>query len=122
VEEKTTTDLQFHQQTVANDDHSPLHLIREKEMEISGRVLAAKRKADEIVAEARRDAAALVGKAQEEAGAESASRESVVKAELEQESAKVRAQAQEDAQALEQAIGSRLPAAVTYVIDSVISV
>ena len=60
-------EIEFHQRHVANRRAltSPSH--REKEMEISGRVLAAKRQADEIVAEARRDAATMLSAAHDEA-------------------------------------------------------
>ena len=39
----------MHKEFIATDSRTPLHLIREKELEISGRVLLAKREADEIV-------------------------------------------------------------------------
>ena len=69
MDEKVVEELEFHQQTVAEPTtNSPLHLIREKEMEISGRVLAAKREADEIVADARkRGCGAAVGSAHDDA-------------------------------------------------------
>ena len=66
MDEKTVENLQFHQDTVASDANSPLHLIREKEIEISGRMLAAKRQADEIVADARKQAVGLMGSAHDE--------------------------------------------------------
>lgn len=124
MDKKVTTeveDIQFHQQTVETDEHSPLHLIREKEMEISGRVLRAKRQADEIVADARKDAAAMLSTAHDEASQESVGLEATVQAELEQESAKLRSQADQDAEVLVEALGARRPDAVKYVIDSVVS-
>lgn len=42
---------------------SPLQMIREKELEISGKVLKAKKKAEKIVADARRKAADIIDKA-----------------------------------------------------------
>jgi len=48
------------------DMSSPLHLIKEKELEISGRVLATRQQAEEIVAEARRKAVEVKRVAEEE--------------------------------------------------------
>ena len=62
MDEKVLEEIKFHQETIATDANSPLHLIREKEIEISGRVLAAKREADEIVADARKKAAEIVAR------------------------------------------------------------
>ena len=55
-------------------------MIREKELEISGQVLKAKREADGIVAEARKKAAELVSTAEEEGGAGAADRDAAIKA------------------------------------------
>jgi vacuolar-type H+-ATPase subunit H len=124
VDEKVTKEIEqieFHQETVASDAHSPLHLIREKEMEISGRVLSAKREADEIVAEARRDAAKLLSSAHDEAAEQSAGLEQAVLAKLEQESAELRREAERDAKALEETIAVKRPEAVEYVVKLVVS-
>lgn len=122
MDEKVVEELQFHQETVTTEENSPLHLIREKEMEISGRVLAAKREADEIVAEARREAAKMIAAAGDEAVAKAAKMDKSVQAELEKESAKVRADAEKEADGLEKAISSRIPKAVDFVIDNVTAV
>jgi vacuolar-type H+-ATPase subunit H len=119
LDQNITEEIEFHQQTVASDDHSPLHLIREKEMEISGRVLAAKREADEIVAEARKSAARLMSGAQDEAAEEAAKRDEQVQADLMSEVARVREEAEREAAALGDVIDTRRPAAVKYVVDSV---
>jgi vacuolar-type H+-ATPase subunit H len=60
-------DLEKKRQIIEGEDGSPITLIREREVEISGRVLSAKREADEIVGEARRRAADIVAAAQREA-------------------------------------------------------
>lgn len=64
MEEKLLEELQLAQGAVKRDASSPLFQIREKEMEISGRVLAAKQEAERIVAEARRKAAEVVSRAE----------------------------------------------------------
>ena len=100
VDDKVTENLQFHQETVASDSNSPLHLIREKEIEISGRMLAAKRQADEIVADARKQAATLMGTATSEAGELAKKHEADLQAELQAEIAQVHSQAAADVDAL----------------------
>jgi vacuolar-type H+-ATPase subunit H len=69
VEEKLLEELQLNQDAVKRDVNSPLFMIREKEMEISGRVLAAKQEAERIVAEARRKAAEVINRAEVESEA-----------------------------------------------------
>lgn len=120
VDEKVMENLQFHQETVASDSNSPLHLIREKEIEISGRMLAAKRQADEIVADARKQAAALMGSATDEAGQLAEKHDAEVRAQLEAEIAQVHAQAATDVSALEGQIAERKSEAVTFVVRSVL--
>jgi hypothetical protein len=66
VEEKLLEELQHNQEAVKRDVNSPLFMIREKEMEISGRVLAAKQEAERVVAEARRKSAELVNRTEAE--------------------------------------------------------
>lgn len=66
VDETRLKGLKLHQE-VLKGDASPLHLIREKELEISGRVLEARKKATETITEARRKAAETVDRADETA-------------------------------------------------------
>jgi hypothetical protein len=60
VEDKVLEELQLHQNAAKRDSGSPLFLIREKEMEISGRVLAARQEAERKVSEGRRKAAEVL--------------------------------------------------------------
>lgn len=85
MEEKLLEELQLQQDTVKRDASSPLFQIREKEMEISGRVLAAKQEAERIVAEARRKAAELVNHAEASADSESESHQAKIVADAEAE-------------------------------------
>lgn len=114
------TDLKFHQQTVANDSHSPLHLIREKELEISGRMLAAKRNADEVVSDARKRAAAVVAAAQDEAKELAVARDKVVTAELEEQVKRIHADADRDVEQIQATIEQKRETAIGYVIDSIL--
>ena len=122
MDENVIEELEFHKQTVQSDEHSPLHLIREKEMEISGRVLAAKRQADEIVSDARREASAMMTSAHDQAASLAGERDAAVKAEMEREIAEVGEQADADAAALLSTIQTRKGQAVTYVVDTVVNV
>jgi vacuolar-type H+-ATPase subunit H len=119
VDENVVEELEFHKQTVQSDDNSPLHLIREKEMEISGRVLAAKREADQIVSDARKEAATLLSSAHDDATSEAGVRDAAVKADMQKQIEQVRAEAESDAAALEEIINSRRREATNYVIESV---
>ena len=120
MDDKVMENLQFHQETVASDSNSPLHLIREKEIEISGRMLAAKRQADEIVADARKQAAALMGSATTEAGELAKKHEVDVQAQLESEIAQVQMKAAADVEALGAQIAQRRSDAVAFVVRSVL--
>jgi len=120
VDDNAVENLQFHQDTVASDSNSPLHLIREKEIEISGRMLAAKRQADETVADARKRAAAIMNAATADASALASERDQAVQARLKTESEQIRVQAKNDVEALEGLIRERRGDAVSFVIKSVL--
>lgn len=122
MEENVVQDLAFHNQTVQSDANSPLHLIREKEMEISGRVLSAKREADQIVADARHHAAAMMTAAEGEAAEQAQSRDSEVQAEVETQITSVKADAESEAATLQGTIDTRRRQAVDYVIEAVIRI
>lgn len=119
MDDNAVESLEFHQDTVASDSNSPLHLIREKEIEISGRMLAAKREADEIVAQARKDAAALLNSAKEDASALATAHDEKVRVEAESEIVKVREETDGDVAALEDLIGQRRAKAVDYIVKAV---
>jgi vacuolar-type H+-ATPase subunit H len=119
VDEKVLEEFQFHKDTVVADANSPLHLIREKEMEISGRVLAAKKEAEETVAAARRKSVEIVQKAEAEGERLSAEEEQRVEAQVEIDVAKVHEDAEREVEALRDVIGERTGKAVEYVVESV---
>lgn len=115
-------ELEFHRETIEKDASSPLHLIREKEIEISARLLAAKREADEIVSEARRRAVAMTEEAQGQASAMAEERDRSVVAEVERSVADVAATTESEVQALESTIASRRDKAVAFIVESVLKV
>lgn len=60
---------------------SPLLLIRQKELEISGHVLAARREADAMLADARKRAAEIVARASERRSVDTTDEEQAIRAE-----------------------------------------
>lgn len=122
MEDKVLEEIQFHQDTVARDANSPLHLIREKEMEISGRVLAAKREAEETVANARKKAVAVVQKAEEEGSKLAKEHEKKILADVESQIEKIRTDADAEIEQLDKTVSERMSKAVDYVVGFVKSV
>jgi len=119
VEDKVAEQIQFHQETVETDQNSPLHLIREKEIEISGRVLRAKRESDEIVADARKKAAEIISTAENEGSEGGEGRRAEIDADAEAEAERVAAEARHEVSELEAKVASQRDAAVELVLDAV---
>lgn len=122
VDEKVLEELKFHQETLESDAHSPLHLIREKEMEISGRVLAAKREAEEIVSAARKKSVDVIAKAEEQSQVLAREREKQVLEEVDREIVQVKADAETEAANLERLLAERTDAAADFIVETVLSV
>ncbi|MDO8986868.1 MAG: V-type ATPase subunit subunit G family protein [Coriobacteriia bacterium] len=122
MEEKVLEEIQFHQDTVSRDANSPLHLIREKEMEISGRVLAAKKEAEEIVATARKKAVEVIQAAEEEGTRLASAHEKTVLADVQKEIEAVREGAVTDIESIDKLVSDRTGKAVQFVSDFVTSV
>lgn len=119
MEDKVAEEIQFHQETVETDQNSPLHLIREKEIEISGRVLRAKRESDEIVSDARKKAAEIISNAENEGSEGGQGRRAEIEAEAEAEAERVTAKAQAEVSELEAKVASQRDRAVELVLDTV---
>lgn len=108
-------EIRLHQETIASDAASPLHLIREKELEISGRMLTAKREADDIVATARRKGAEIVSDAEHAGGSSAKASAEEILSQAQAQAAELVSQAQEEADAITAAASSRLTQAVDLV-------
>ncbi len=67
MDEKVLEEIRFHSDAVTRDANSPLYQIREKEMEISGRIFAARNQADKMISDARQRALEIVRNAQQDA-------------------------------------------------------
>lgn len=115
-------EIETHKQTISSDANSPLQLIRERELEISGRMLSAKRDADEIVATARKKAAEIVAAAEAQGGAGARDREQAIIKSAEAEAAELKQRALAEAQEITASVESRTDAAVRLVIDAVTAV
>lgn len=122
MDEKVLEEIQFHQDTLSRDANSPLHLIREKEMEISGRVLAAKKEAEDIVAAARKKAVTTLAKAEEESKTLAKEQEKKVLQELEKETARVKTDADAEIEGLRSTVAGRQASAVDFVYRTVTEV
>lgn len=122
MDDRVVEEIRMHQETIATDANTPLHLIREKELEISGQVLAAKRQADEIVAEARKKAAELVSTAEAEGGAGAADRDAAIHAKAEEEAAELNSAAVSEAEKIKAQVDARRDEAVRLVLDAVTTV
>ncbi len=120
MDEQVLEEIQFHTETVESDANSPLHLIREKEMEISGHVLAAKKEAEEIVARARQEAVRVVRESEIEGERLAKEREKVTSAQIESQAKVIADDTQVEIGKLEKIIDERLDAGVEFVVDAVL--
>ncbi len=121
-QEDLANEIAMHQQTIATDANSPLQLIRERELEISGRMLSAKREADDIVAAARKKAAEVVSEAEAEGGTGARNQEQTIVAAAEAEAATMRKNAQAEAAEITASIEARKASAIQLVVDAVTAV
>jgi vacuolar-type H+-ATPase subunit H len=98
---------------------SPLHLIREKELVIAGHVLSAKKKSEQIVADARRNASETLSAA--ESAGEKAARDVEKKmiAEAEKEAAAILVNVDDEVTAVEKQATANRAKAVKVVVDAV---
>ncbi len=122
VDEKVLEEIQFHQDVIERDSKSPLFQIREKEIEISGRVLAAKKKAESVVADARRKAVERVTAAEVEGEALAKEYERSAVTEAEKQAGEIRGGVGAEMKTIEKAVESRKSKAVDAVIKAVVEV
>jgi vacuolar-type H+-ATPase subunit H len=122
VDEKVLEEIRFQQEVVDKDTESPLYLIRQKELEISGRVLAARSQAEKIVADARKKAQAILRDAEAEADRQVKRHTEEVLAAAEREAAEIRASIPEQTAALKAKLEPKIDEAVEFVVRAVTSV
>jgi vacuolar-type H+-ATPase subunit H len=122
VDDKVLEEIKFHQDVVEHDSASPLHRIREKEMEISGRVMKAKQQADEIVADARRKAAETIAKGEAEGDKLAREAEASTMAAAEKEAVTVTEKAAAEAAKMEGSLAARRALAADAIVKAVTQV
>lgn len=119
MDEKVLEEIRFHQDVVNKDASSPLYQIREKEMEISGRVLAAKSQAEKTVADARRKAVDIVKNAEAEADKAAKKHSEKVLADADAEAVRLREGITTEVKELEDRLTAKLGGAVDYIVNIV---
>jgi vacuolar-type H+-ATPase subunit H len=120
TEQESLEHIKFYQDVIKKElPNSPLYLIREKELEISGRVLSVKKKAEQVVSDARKKAAETL--AGGEAEGETAAREveKVMIAEAEQEAAKILSNVDAEVAEVQAKAESRRAKAAKMVVEAV---
>ena len=122
MDEKVLEEIKFHQDVVAKDANSPLFQIREKEMEIHGRILAARSEAETIVSDARQKAQETVQNAGTEAEKLAKEHADKLTAEAEASVANVHSQGEAETIDLKKALTERQLEAVDFVVKLVTSV
>ena len=122
MDEKVLEEIKFHQDVVTRDASSPLFQIREKEMEIHGRILAARNQAENIVSDARQKAAEAIRQAEVDAEQKAKEHADALVAEAEQSVASVKQQGEAETVDLEKALAERQGDAVELVVRLVTSV
>jgi len=122
VDDKVLEEIKFHQDVVEHDSASPLHRIREKEMEISGRVLKAKQEADVIVADARRKAAEIIATGESEGDKLAREAEAATMSAAEKDAAAVTEKAAAEAAEMEGSLAARRALAADAIVKAVTQV
>jgi vacuolar-type H+-ATPase subunit H len=104
---------------IATDATTPLHLIRQKELELSGKVLKAREQAAEIVADARHEAVEIASLAEADAEQEAKTYETKRMEEAQVEIAQMRASVGPEIEAIRAVVDQRHDAAVAAVVERV---
>jgi len=119
VDDKVLEDIKFHQDVVNKDASSPLYQIREKEMEISGRVLAARGEADKILSDSRKKAAGITEQAEVDAKAAAKARVVELMETSKQEAAEILKATEDEVASLTVSLREHHDDAVSYIVGLV---
>lgn len=122
MDEKVLEEIRFHQDSVTKDANSPLFQIREKEMEISGRVFAARNQADKMVSDARQRALEIVRTAHTDAERLAKEHADKVLAEVEGDIADVTAKGVVEVEALTEELATRTSDEADFVVKLVTTI
>ncbi|MHB1018145.1 MAG: V-type ATPase subunit subunit G family protein [Coriobacteriia bacterium] len=122
MDEKVLEEIRFHQDVTTRDASSPLFQIREKEMEISGRVFAARNQADKMISDARQRALEIVRTAQTDADRLAREHADEVLAGVDGSIAQVKAEGAEAVERLKQELAKRQGDAADFLVKIVTAV
>jgi len=123
AEQESLEHIKFYQDVIKKElPNSPLYLIREKELEISGRVLSIRKKAEQVVADARKKAAETLAGGESEGESAAREVEQSMIAEAEQEAAKILANVDSEVAEVEAKAKQRRAKAVGVVVAAVTKV
>lgn len=122
MDEKVLEEIRFHSDAVSRDANSPLFQIREKEMEISGRVFAARNQADKMISDARQRALEIVKNAQADAERLAKEHADTVLAEVETSIDDVKSKGVVEVAALEKELATRQSDAADFVVKLVTTI
>ncbi|MHB1136690.1 MAG: V-type ATPase subunit subunit G family protein [Coriobacteriia bacterium] len=122
MDEKVLEEIRFHQDVTSKDASSPLFQIREKEMEISGRVFAARNQADKMISDARQRALEIVRTAQTDADRLAKEHTDGVLAGVDGSIEKVKTEGAEEVERLKQELAKRQGDAADFLVKIVTSV
>jgi vacuolar-type H+-ATPase subunit H len=118
-EEKRLGSIREAEDLIATDSTTPLHLIREKELELSGRVFQARDSAAETVTAARKEAAEIISKAERDSEAEAKAWEEQRMKEAHEEAEAVRAELDALVASMQEHVATSRGAAVDAVVERV---
>jgi vacuolar-type H+-ATPase subunit H len=123
TEQESLEHIKFYQDVIKKElPNSPLYLIREKELEISGRVLSVKKKAEQVVSDARKKAAETLAGGESEGETAAREVEKVMIAEAEQEAAKILSNVDAEVAEVQAKAESRRAKAAKMVVEAVTKV
>ncbi|MDY0340198.1 MAG: V-type ATPase subunit subunit G family protein [Coriobacteriia bacterium] len=122
MDEKVLEEIKFHQGAAAKDASSPLFQIREKEMEISGRVFAARSQADKMVTDARQRSVETVRTAHADADRLAKEHAEQVLAGVDDSIAEVKAEGAEEVERLKKELAMRQSDAADFLVKIVVAV
>lgn len=104
---------------IVSDSTTPLHLIREKELELSGRVLKAREKAAEIVSVARKQAAEIIAQAERDSETEAKAWEEQRIAQAHVDAEAISGELEAQVVAMQEHVAARKSAAADAVVERV---
>jgi vacuolar-type H+-ATPase subunit H len=120
AEQESLDHIRLYQEAMKKEaPDSPLFLIREKELEISGHVLSAKKKSEQIVADARKKASETLSQAESEGERAAREVEKTIITEAEKEAAKILSSVDAEVAEVEAQAKAHCAKAVEVVVEAV---